>query len=69
MLLATVYATKFAQNCPKLPNFAKICPKIISLRNFEILAKIEILIFFKKVTSKHRGGTKACAHHLDIQYK
>jgi hypothetical protein len=47
MLSATVNAVESAQNCPKLPNFAKICPKIISLRNFEIPPKIEILVFFK----------------------
>jgi hypothetical protein len=34
--------------CPKLPKFAKICPKIINLRNFEIPPKAEILVFFKK---------------------
>jgi hypothetical protein len=28
MLSATAYATKSAQNCPKLPKFAKICPKM-----------------------------------------
>jgi hypothetical protein len=27
MLSATVDAGKSAQNCPKLPKFAKICPK------------------------------------------
>jgi hypothetical protein len=27
MLSATAYAAKSAQNCPKLPKFAKICPK------------------------------------------
>jgi hypothetical protein len=30
----------------KLPKIAKICPKTISLRNFEIPPKIEILVFF-----------------------
>jgi hypothetical protein len=40
MLLATVNATKFPQNCPKLPKFAQ-------RRNFEIPPKIEILEFFK----------------------
>jgi hypothetical protein len=39
---------KFALNYPKLSNFAEICPKTISFRNFEIPPKIEILIFFKK---------------------
>jgi hypothetical protein len=38
---------KFAQNYPKLPKFAKICPKTISLKNFEMPPKIEILAFFK----------------------
>jgi hypothetical protein len=28
MLSATVNAGKSAQICPKLPNFAKICPKM-----------------------------------------
>jgi hypothetical protein len=36
---ATVNATEFAQNYPK---FAKICPKTISLRTFEMPPKIEI---------------------------
>jgi hypothetical protein len=34
-----------AQNCPKQPNFAKIFPKTISLKNFERPPKIEILMF------------------------
>jgi hypothetical protein len=36
---------KTTQNYPKLPNFVKTCPKTISLRNFEIPPKIEILFF------------------------
>jgi hypothetical protein len=48
MMSATVNATESAQNCPKLPKFAKICPKTISLRNFEMPPKIEILVFLKK---------------------
>jgi hypothetical protein len=48
MLSAIAYSAKFAQNCPKPPKFAKICPKTISLRNFDMLPKIEILDFFKK---------------------
>jgi hypothetical protein len=32
----------------KLPKSAKICPKTISLRNFEMPPKIEILVLFKK---------------------
>jgi hypothetical protein len=47
MLSAIVNAAKSAQNNPKLPKFAKICPKTISLRNFEMPPKIEILVFFK----------------------
>jgi hypothetical protein len=39
MLLATSNAAKFVQ----------ICPKTISLGNFEIPPKIEILMFFKKL--------------------
>jgi hypothetical protein len=48
MLLATNYSAECAQNCPKSPNFAKIYPKTISLRNYEIPPKIEILIFKKE---------------------
>jgi hypothetical protein len=33
---------------PNLPKSVEICPKTISLRNFEIPPKFEILIFFKK---------------------
>jgi hypothetical protein len=47
MLSATINATEFAQICPKLPKFAKLCPKTISLRNFEMPPKIEILVFLK----------------------
>jgi hypothetical protein len=50
MLSSTAIAVEFAQNCPKLSNFVKICPKTISLRNFEIPPKIEILIIFQKNT-------------------
>jgi hypothetical protein len=45
MLSATPNAAKSAQNCPKLPKFAEICPKTISLRNFEMPPKIAILMF------------------------
>jgi hypothetical protein len=48
MLSAIAIAAEYAQNYPKLPNFVKICPNTISLRNFEIPPKIEILIFVKK---------------------
>jgi hypothetical protein len=48
MLSAIAIAAESAQNSPKLPKFVKICPKTISLRNFEIPPQIEILIFFKK---------------------
>jgi hypothetical protein len=37
-----------AESAPKLPNFVKIYPKTISLRNFEIQPKIEILIKINK---------------------
>jgi hypothetical protein len=40
--------TPMRRFCPKLPKTAKICPKTINLRNFEIPPKIEILVFFKK---------------------
>jgi hypothetical protein len=33
--------------CPKLPKIAKIFPKTISFRNFEMPPKIEILVFLK----------------------
>jgi hypothetical protein len=36
------------ESTQKLPKIAKICPKTISLRNFEIPPKIEILVFFQK---------------------
>jgi hypothetical protein len=49
MLSATTIAAESTQNCPKLPNFVKICPKTTSLRNFEIPPKIEILAFSKKI--------------------
>jgi hypothetical protein len=48
MLSAIAIAIESDQTCPKLPNFVKICPKTISLRNFEIPPEIEIIIFFKK---------------------
>jgi hypothetical protein len=47
MLSATVYVAESTQICPKLPEIAKICPKTISLRNFEMPPKFEILMFFK----------------------
>jgi hypothetical protein len=46
MLSPTTNATKSTQNCPKSAKLAKICPKTISLRNFEIPPKIEILVFY-----------------------
>jgi hypothetical protein len=48
MLSTTINAAEYAQNCPKLPKFAKIYPKTISLRNFEMPPKIEIFVFLKK---------------------
>jgi hypothetical protein len=57
MLSATVNAAIFAQICPKLPKFAKFYPKTISLRNFGMPPKIEILVFLKNknfyVQKKH----------------
>jgi hypothetical protein len=55
--------------CPNLPKTAKIYPKTICLRNFEIPSKIEILAFFKIKSSMCRRGTRACAYRLDFQYK
>jgi hypothetical protein len=49
MLSATANAAKSAQNCPKLPKFAKICPNTISLRNFKMPPKIEIFSVFQKL--------------------
>jgi hypothetical protein len=54
--------------CPKLPKFAKICPKTIRLRNFEMPPKIEILLFFKKKNSMCRRSTRVCTHRLNFQY-
>jgi hypothetical protein len=48
MLSATTNVAKSAQIYPKVPKSVEICPKIISLRNFEIPPKFEILLFFKK---------------------
>jgi hypothetical protein len=62
MLLVTAVAAESTQSSPKLPNSVKICPKTISLRNFEIPPKIEILNLIC------RGCTKACDHRLDFQY-
>jgi hypothetical protein len=56
-------------NATNLSKTARIYPKTISLRNFEIPLKLEILVFKKKKTSMDRRGTKACAHCLDFQYK
>jgi hypothetical protein len=44
MLSTTTNANRFH---PKLPKNAKICPKTISLKNFEMPPKIQILVFFK----------------------
>jgi hypothetical protein len=68
MLSAIVNAAKFAQIRPKLPKTAKICPKIISFRNFEMPPEIEILVFLKKKNSMCRGSTRLCVHLLDFQY-
>jgi hypothetical protein len=67
MFSATANEARSIQICLKLPNFAKIYPKTISLKNFEIPPKIEILIFFQKKIIC-RGGTKVCANRLDFQY-
>jgi hypothetical protein len=48
MLLAHTIATDFAQNCPSLPNFVKICPKSMSKRNFGIPPKFDILVLSGK---------------------
>jgi hypothetical protein len=40
MLLATANVVESAQIFPKLPYFAKICSKTISLKNFEISPEI-----------------------------
>ena len=46
---------------PKIAKFAKIYPKTISLRNSKYCQKLRFYF-------AHRGGSKACAHHLDFQY-
>jgi hypothetical protein len=53
---------KTAQNCQNQPKSAQ-------KRNFEIPPKIKILVFFKKINSMYRRGTRACFHHLDFQSK
>jgi hypothetical protein len=68
MLSATVNAVEFAQICTKLPKTAKICPKTISLRNFEMPPKVEILVFIKNKNIMYRGSTRVYVHHLDFQY-
>jgi hypothetical protein len=68
MLSAIVNAAKSVQIYPKLPNFAKSCPKTISLRNFEMPPKIEILVFLKKKKSIYRGSTRIYVLRLDFQY-
>jgi hypothetical protein len=47
MLSAIINAAESTQICPKLPKFAKICPKTIRMRNFEMPPKIEISVFFQ----------------------
>jgi hypothetical protein len=59
MLSSIVIAAEFAQNCPKLPNFVKIYPKTISLKNFDILPKIEIFLFSFLKNLVYRRHTKA----------
>jgi hypothetical protein len=49
-----------------LSKTAKICPKTISSRNFEIPPKIEILVSFQKKTSMRREGTKSCAYQFSL---
>jgi hypothetical protein len=68
MLSAIVNEAESAQICPKLPKFAKICPKTISLRNFEMPPKIEILVLSKIKNSMCRRSTRIYVHHLDFQY-
>jgi hypothetical protein len=66
MLLAPSHVAESLQIYPKLPKTVKICPKTISLENFEIPPKIEILMFFKQLKAHSRGGTNAYAHCLDF---
>jgi hypothetical protein len=44
MLFATIYAAESAQIYSKLPKLAKIHPKTINLRNFEMPPKINISV-------------------------
>jgi hypothetical protein len=53
MLLAIANVEKSAQNCLKLSEITKICPKTINSRKFKIPPKIEILVFFKKKKKKN----------------
>jgi hypothetical protein len=47
--------------CPKLLEFAKICPETTRLRNFEIPPKFEIFMFFiENKKSMCRGSTTTC---------
>ena len=53
----------------KLPNFVKISPKTISLKNFEIPPKVEILYFSPNTKNLVYGScTKAYTHLLNFQY-
>jgi hypothetical protein len=57
MLSTTAIVAKFAQNCQI---FAKICPKTICLRNFEIPPKIEVFDVFQN--KKHPYIEEASKH-------
>ena len=64
MLYTCANTLEPTKNYPKLLKIAKIRPKTISLKKFEIPPKIEIFIFEKYKTSTQRVGTKVCAHYL-----
>ena len=59
MLSSTAIVAESTQNYSKLPNFVKIYPMTISLKNFDILPKIEIFIFYFLKNLVYRRRTKA----------
>jgi hypothetical protein len=48
------------KNCPKLPTSTKICPKTISLVNFETPPKIGILVILKKKINLQKRHHSMC---------
>jgi hypothetical protein len=69
MLSATADAANSAQNCPKLPKFAKICPNLPKDETLKFHQKLRFQYFPKKKKSMYRGGNRACFHRSDFQSK